>query len=160
MTMKKWISTLWLLCLLGVVVHAQREGLPQQGRIAERVEAMKVAFITQRLSLTTQEAQLFWPLYNEYEAEQSKIRQRYRLSDNFAGMTDAEAEKALDDALEMEQQLLNLKRDYTQRMRKILPVRKVAMLNRVEREFREELVKQIREMQMNRQQRRFNGRND
>ena len=36
---------------------------------AEKIEALKIAFITQKLQLTTDEAQKFWPVYNQYENE-------------------------------------------------------------------------------------------
>ncbi len=153
--MKKAIIGTILICLAAVIGYAQDDDLPEpQGQLAQRVEAMKVAFITDRLGLTPQESQNFWPIYNQYEDEQKKIRQKYKFSNNFATMTDAEAEKMLEGTLEMEQQLLNLKRDYIQRMRKVIPVRKIVMLNRSEHEFREELVKRLKEIQMNRPKRR------
>lgn len=153
--MKKAILAVFLVCFAVALGYAQDDDLPEpQGQLAQRVEAMKVAFITDRLGLTPQEAQNFWPIYNQYEEEQKKIRQKYRFSSNFATMTDAEAEKMVEGNLEMEQQLLNLKRDYIQRMRKVIPVRKIALLGRTERDFREELVKKLKEIQMNRQRRR------
>ncbi len=151
--MKKAIIGVLLVCCAAVIGYAQEDDLPEpQGQLARRVESMKVAFITERLSLTPQEAQAFWPIYNQYKDEEKKIRQKYKFSGNMAAMTDAEAEKALENALELEQQLLNLKRDYTQRMRKAIPVRKIVLLDRTERAFREELVKRLREMQRDRQQ--------
>jgi hypothetical protein len=65
-------------------------------------------------------------------------------------MSDAEAEKFLNSQLDMEQALLNLRKDYLQRMKKVLPVRKVAMLPRLEREFREELLGNLQQMRSNR----------
>ena len=41
---------------------------------SEKVMAAKVAFITSRLNLNTSQAQQFWPVYNEFEAERKKIR--------------------------------------------------------------------------------------
>ncbi|MDX1940497.1 MAG: hypothetical protein SFU99_08095 [Saprospiraceae bacterium] len=153
--MKKAIIGLLLLCFAVGASYAQDEDLPEpQGELARRVEAMKKAFITDRIGLTPKESQDFWPIYNQYEEEQKKIRQKYKFSGNFATMTDADAEKMVEGNLEMEQELLNLKRDYIQRMRKVIPIRKVAMLGRAEREFREELVKRLKDLQMNRPRRR------
>ncbi len=149
---KMWICLAMLYCSTWAVM-AQEDDSMMRGAAGERVKAMKVAFITDRLNLTPQESQEFWPLYNQYEEEQRKIREKYKLSFNYANMTNAEAEKVLNNALELEQQMLNLKRDYMQRFRKALPVTKVAMLNQVERDFREELVKRLRAMQEQRQER-------
>ena len=44
----------------------------------ERIESMKIGFITDKLSLSTEEAQKFWPVYNEYQAKQEKIRKGWR----------------------------------------------------------------------------------
>lgn len=154
--MRKWFLGVLLLCILPMAAWAQDDDELPAGQSGERIQAMRVAFITERLKLTPEESQKFWPLYNEYEAEQKKIRQKYKFNQNFATMTDAEAEQMLNGSLEMEQQLLNVKKDYVQRMRKAIPVRKIAMLNRVEREFKEELLKKLREIQMQNRQRRLN----
>lgn len=154
--MRKWIIGLLLLSALPVAVFAQDEYDLPQGQSNERIQALKVGFITERLKLTTEESQKFWPIYNEYEAEQKKVRQRYKFKKDFATMTDSEAEQMVSSGLEIEQQLLNLKKDYVQRMKKVIPVRKVAMLNSAERDFKEELLKRLRELQQNRQQRRLN----
>jgi hypothetical protein len=154
--MRKWIIGALLLGAFQVAVFAQDEEDFPQGQGGERMQALKVGFITERLKLTPDESQKFWPIFNEYEAEQKKIRQKHKLKQDFATMTDSEAEQLLSSGLEMEQQLLNLKKDYLQRMRKVIPVRKVAMLNRAERDFKEELLKRLRELQQNRQQRKLN----
>lgn len=152
--MKKWIFGVLLLFALPLAVVAQDEDddLPT-GQAGEQIQAQRVAFITKRLNLSTSESQKFWPLYNEYEAEQKKIRQKYKLKQDFATMTDAEAEETVSNMLEMEQQILNLKKDYFQRLRKVIPVRKIAMLPRAERDFKGELLKLLRQMQQNRQRR-------
>ena len=155
--MKKMISLLSL-CFLVAFGYAQDgTNIPEGSPLAKRVEAIKVAFITDKLQLTPEESQQFWPIYNEYEDKQKEIRQAYQFSDSFATMTDAQAEQMLNDHLEMERRLLDLKRDYIDRMRSAIPVRKIVMLNRVEAEFRKELVKRLRELQMNRRRR---GGND
>lgn len=158
--MKKAIVATIIFSFLAGFTWAQADydNLPQQGEAADRVKAMKTAFITSRLNLSTEESEKFWPLYNEYEVEQKKIREKYKFSNNFATMTDAEAERMVTSSFEMEQLLLNLKKDYFQKFRKVIPVRKIAMLNRTERDFREQLVKTLQDLQMNRKK-RFNGRN-
>ena len=44
----------------------------------ERVESAKIAFLTDKMSLTTEQAQKFWPLYNEYEAKRRALLKSYR----------------------------------------------------------------------------------
>jgi Tfp pilus assembly protein PilZ len=53
----------WVIILTGFYSVA---ALSQNNDKKETIESFKVAFITQKLNLTTKEAQLFWPVYNEY----------------------------------------------------------------------------------------------
>lgn len=143
--MRKWIFSLTVVLAAIVLTQAQ----PGERPAHERIQALRTAFITNRLNLTPEEAQQFWPLFNQFEAEQRKIRDKYRPSKDLMAMTDTEAERFLNSQFELEQEMLNLKKDYMQRMRKVLPVRKVAMLTRIEQDFREHLVENLQQMRAN-----------
>ena len=65
-----------------------REPAPK-GQDHERFEAEKVAYITQQLSLTVEEAQAFWPVYNQAQKEQREDFAKQR-----------EARKALREAID------------------------------------------------------------
>jgi hypothetical protein len=145
--MKKWIFSIALSIMALSALQAQPR--PERGG-GERVKALRTAFITNKLNLTPEEAQQFWPVYNQFEADQKKIRDQFAPGKDLMAMSDAEAEKFLNNQLDMEQNLLNLRKDYLQRMKKVLPVRKVAMLPRLEREFREELLGNLQQMRANR----------
>ena len=60
--MKTQILLFFLLSVLAV--NAQ-----PKDKIRERIKAQRVAFITDRLSLTPDEAQKFWPIYNQFTDE-------------------------------------------------------------------------------------------
>ncbi len=143
--MKKWIIGMALATFAILNLQAQ-PGPAAERPGGERIQAMRTAFITNRLSLSPEEAQQFWPLFNQFEAEQKKIRDKYRPAKDLLSMTDAEADKFLSSQFEMDQEMLNLKKDYMQRMKKVLPVRKVAMLTRIEQEFREQLLENLQQM--------------
>jgi hypothetical protein len=142
--MKRWI--LGVAMTLAVLTALQAQAGPPPDGGSERVKAMRTAFITNELQLTPEEAQVFWPIFNQFEAEQKRVRERYKPSKDLLSMTDAEAEKLLNSQLDMEEEIIQLKRDYTMRFKKILPVRKVAMLSRVEHEFREHLVQRLKDV--------------
>ena len=63
--MKK-VMILWMMSLVVLSVSAQK---PNREAKMEQMKAEKISFITQQLSLTTAEAQAFWPVYNEYEGK-------------------------------------------------------------------------------------------
>jgi hypothetical protein len=111
----------------------------------ERLEALKVAYLTKELDLTPQEAQQFWPLYNEMEAKMKAIRKQRRdnrldTKANHESLSDQELSAAVDRELAFEQQELDLKKQYNERFKKILPIKKVAKLHAAEHGFRKELL--------------------
>jgi hypothetical protein len=114
------------------------------------LEALKVAYLTEKLSLTPAEAQQFWPLYNELNDKMREVHKQQRANradtkQNFEAMTDAEVTKAIDQELALEQKELDLKKEYNERFKKILPVKKVARLIAAEHNFRKELLKGARD---------------
>ena len=79
----------------------------------ERIKALKIAFITEKLELTETEAQNFWPLYNAHEANNDALRQQSRQNRKGAdleSMTDADAKSMIDKMLVLEQQKLQLRK--------------------------------------------------
>ncbi len=128
----------------------------QQGRMNERmqdkVEAYKIAFFTEKLQLTPEESKDFWPLYNQFENEREALKTRYKLEGRrIELMSDGEVEDFVNKQLEMEEQMVKIRRDYVQRFKKILPIRKVAMLQNIDNEFKRALLEEIRQRRENRQ---------
>ena len=111
----------------------------------EKLDALKVAYLTNQLNLTPTEAQAFWPLYNELEGKMHDLRKQKRenritTKQKHAEMTDAQLSAAVDRELTLEQQELDLKKVYNERFKKILPMKKVAQLYAAEHGFRKELL--------------------
>jgi hypothetical protein len=142
--MKNKILGILALMFLGIYASGQ------QPADNERLQAMRVAFITNALQLTPEESQDFWPVYNEYETEQKEIRRKYRPGRQTMLMDDQELEQHLENTLRMEEELLQLKRTYFSRLKEVIPIRKIAMLQQAENKFKEEILKQIRQRQENR----------
>jgi len=111
----------------------------------EKLDALKVAYLTNELNLTPTEAQSFWPLYNELEDKMKEVRKERRdnrigTKSNYAELTDAQLSAAVNRELALEQQELDLKKEYNERFKKILPMKKVAKLHVAEQGFRKELL--------------------
>lgn len=113
-----------------------------QGGKKEKIEALRVAFITQQLNLTSDESQKFWPVYNEYQDKARAARREFKTTTN-SFTTDKEAQEFLDAELLFKQRELNLYKEYYDKFKKILPLKKVAMLRQAEEEFKKELLKQL-----------------
>jgi hypothetical protein len=120
----------------------------QQGK---RIEAMRIAFITQRLNLTSEEAQQFWPVFNQFSEKMQQIKGT-KMDAPLDEMSDADAEKMILTEFDKESRELELKKEYYQKLKKVLSVRKIAKLYRAERDFKNELVKYLKEAREERKQ--------
>ena len=129
-----------LLLLLGVTVEAVAQ-------LDERLEPYRVAFFTERLNLTTEEAKAFWPLYNEHKAKLKDLKETSGMNRIAAvrRMTDEEAETYMNRYYDYKQKELALEIESMNKFKEVLPVRKVAMIPRVEQQFRTELLRKLRE---------------
>jgi adenylate kinase family enzyme len=120
---------------------------------ADKIEALKVGFITEKLNLSSAEAKNFWPVYNEYESQMKKLRLKEK--ENTAiikaktSATDADADKFLADQLSIKQQQLDLTKKYVAEFKKVLPPKKVARLFMLEQEFKQQLLKRLKERRGN-----------
>jgi len=123
----------------------------QPRKPGDRIESLRIAFFTEKLQLTPDESKDFWPLYNEYQESEKNIRQAHKNETSLELMSDAQVEDFIENSFEMDEKLLQLKKEYYGKMRKVLPPRKIAMLNRVERQFKERL---LQEWQNRQQQKR------
>jgi Spy/CpxP family protein refolding chaperone len=118
----------------------------------EKIEALKVAYITKKLNLTPEEAQKFWPVYNKYQAEMDKLRKDFRgeMSEellHLEQLSTADAEKALNDMLTFKSSELELTKKYTAEFKKVLSAQKVVKLFVAEQEFKKELLRMLKERQ-------------
>ena len=131
------------ICLASVVnLSAQAKN----GQIKERVEAQRIGFITQRLSLTPEESQQFWPIYNQYTEKIQQIRNSVKLEQAFDNMSEADAEKLIIAQMDKETRELDLRKEYYQKFKKVLSVQKIGKLYKAERDFRGELLRQLQEV--------------
>ncbi|MCW5906806.1 MAG: hypothetical protein KIS94_03020 [Chitinophagales bacterium] len=124
-------------CLTTVSAMATEEHSMQGDGKGDKIEALRIAFISQRLSLTPDEAQKFWPLYNQYTADMKKLRENFGMG---AGKPQLTAEQSLD----FEQKKLDLKKKYKTQFEAAIGKDKVNTLYSLEEEFRQQL-KQMRE---------------
>lgn len=119
----------------------------------QRVQAIRIAIFSEVLQLTPGEAEGFWPVYNEYLDRREALVQQFRPLKQLDAMSDAEVEEQIRRHFERQQRELDLEKELVQKLRKILPLRKIARLPQAERQFRESLLKRLQEA---REQRRMN----
>ena len=142
------LSAIALLLFIATSLAAQGPGNRQQNR--ERIEAQKVAFITERLELTPAEAQQFWPVYNEFDAKRRELNREFKKAVDpenidIDKMSDKDAEELADQTLIHAQKLLDLRKEYHAKFKSILPPKKLLKLYDTEREFQKMLMDRLRD---------------
>jgi hypothetical protein len=151
---RKTVVLIFILILSVPRIHAQNTN-------QERLDAYKIAFFTKRLNLTVREAEVFWPVYNEFQAKKNQIRQeRVQLNRKFnqeaATMSDEQLTAAGDKLIELEVLEAELSVAFHQQLKGVLPPIKILRLYQAENQYRQQLLIELqkRREQSNTQQQR------
>lgn len=123
--MKKYL--LFLLAIFASFSFVMAQNTNSQR--SEKIKALKIAFITQKLQLTSAEAEKFWPVYNQYDNEIRQLRMNNKNGD----------------VLESEQKLLDIRKKYKPSFEKILGPQRLNDLYNAERDFRNLLIRRLKE---------------
>lgn len=144
------MKNILFMTLMGFVfnVFAQTPDEPGEQE-KQKMDALKIAFITEKLDLSPKEAETFWPVFNRYDKEIRTVRKKERESSKAfsqkTGATDAEADKFLTDQLALKQQEVDLLKKYIPEFKKVLPANKVARLLSLEHEFKMQLLHKLKD---------------
>jgi len=111
-------------------------GIAQQPQKVEMLESLRVAYITKQLQLSPEEAQKFWPVYNNYQQDQRKMMKEHKDKNGTE--------------LELEEKLLNLRKRYRNDFTRTISEEKFDRLMKAERNWGEMVRKEM-------QRRRENG---
>ena len=148
--MKKALLILFILSATAFVTNAQHGREDNDRR--EKIDAWKIGYITEQLQLTPAEAQVFWPIFNEFENKRHEERES--MSTEFPddpsavrNMTDEQADQLIQKHLQHEQQQVDLKKEYYQKLKTVLPVKKIFLLFEAESQFKRILLERLNEHQ-------------
>ena len=142
-----------LLLLLSINFYAQGKKIfERKEQIKEKIYALKVAFITNELSLTSSEAEKFWPIYNLFEANQFDLKHQKSISyikkmddETLNKMSDKEALTVLAQMEVIEDEVFQLRKKLIVSLKSILSPVKIIKLKKAEDEFNKKLLQQYRE---------------
>ena len=135
--MKQILLILMIALGASVVTVAQDD----EGKGAgSRIEALKIAYLTKKLNLSTDEAQKFWPIYNQYVGEIRKTR--------------IDARQNKEGEIPTEEKILNIRKKYNGEFGKALSSEKVNTFFKAEKEFGTGVQKELMERRMQRMENR------
>ena len=142
---------LFLMCVIPVFAQEvdPDDDMQVNPKAKEKINAARVAYITERLGLTPEEAEKFWPVYREFVQKRQDLRQDLRKQKKSGG----DEKTLLDLEFKVKQQELDLEKDYSGRLQKIVSAQKLITLRQAEGDFRRMLIRQIQQREI-RQERR------
>lgn len=118
-------------------------------QMQERIKAQKVAFITERLDLSSKEAQAFWPIYNAFEDKTNTMRQNdlkeVRQKMRRGNLSEAEAQEILDQFMRVEDKLHEAKKQLVRDLGGAIAPQKIIALKSAEDAFNKRLLQMLQQ---------------
>lgn len=157
--MRPFLRILFTLCISLPAFAQQEDDLPGtvDPKVEAKVRAAHIAYITDQLALTPEEAEKFWPIYREFGEKRRAIRQELR--DMKRNPDPNKTQEQNDEVLvnkqfEVKQKELNLEKDYSGRLLKVISAQKLRTLPEAERRFRQMILDQVQRRQLQQDQQR------
>lgn len=135
----------WIGWFVTLVFLAHNAGAQNDGR--QRIEAAKIAMITNRLNLTTEQASQFWPVYNEYNGKKQELNRRIRQLNQESG-PNAPNNQLLNGLREVnatKQKIADLDNEYLDRFLKVITPAQLKELYQTERDFNRRLLERLQQ---------------
>lgn len=133
-----------LLFLLVVVLSCQKVFSQDAGN--QKIDNAKIGLITNRLNLSAEQSQQFWPIYNEFDGKKKDIRKQMRrliVETNTLTTSDDKILANLKETLNLQQKEVDLEKEYMGKFLKVVNVRQLAELYKAEQVFTQMLLKRL-----------------
>lgn len=138
-----------LLLLISFSFYGQGEKMREK---KEQIKALKVAFLTNELKLTSNEAEKFWPVYNTFDDKQFELRHQKMKSfmrkmndETLDKMSEKEASVFLNQMESTEEEIFSLRKNFIATLKGIIPATKIIKLRKSEEDFNRKLLQQYRD---------------
>ena len=138
-----------LLLLVSFTFYGQGEKMREK---KEQIKALKVAFLTTELKLTSNEAEKFWPVYNTFDDKQFELRHQKMKSfmrkmndETLDKMSEKEATAFLNQMESTEEEIFSLRKNFIATLKGIIPATKIIKLRKSEEDFNRKLLQQYRD---------------
>jgi len=126
----------------------------------EKINGLRIAYLTDKLGLTPEQAEKFWPIYREFALKRMEARAELRQAKKGMDPNNPDPKKQqelVDLSLKVKQRVLDLEKEYSGRLLKVVTAQQMLRLPTAEAEFRGYLNDLIQQRRLN-QQRRENFR--
>ena len=146
MNNKKFILFLLAIISYTLSILAQNDDLER----FENFRSSRIAFITEQINLTPKEAEVFWPVYNEFDSKRQSInKERIKVAGYYLivkeKLNEQEASEIADKIISLQKKEALLSEEYNSKFKAVLPASKVLRLYYAELQFKKQLLKQLKE---------------
>ncbi len=159
--MKKLSAILLMLAFFSASAFAQGPPKPLNHDHHEKIESMRIAFITDKVEISSDQAKVFWPIYNEMQDEMKSVREDFKKlmkAWRKEDLKDSEAKKLLEDKFKIEQKKLDIEKKYHSKFLSVLSPVQVGKLYLAEEQFKRELISKMRDRDHDRNRERGRSR--
>jgi hypothetical protein len=149
----KILTNIIVMLLLSARLFAQEEEIQQDEpdpTVRQKIQAARIAYITDQLALTPEESEKFWPIYREFTEKRQHLLKEYRQAKRNPdpNKTAEQNDKELVElSLKLKQQEVDLEKDYSAKLLKVISAQKLRTLPEAERKFRQMILDQIQRRQ-------------
>ena len=127
----------------------------QSREAMKKIESARIALITERLGLTPDQAEKFWPVYREYNMERRELRKEFREARqgvDIKNLTEEQSKQLIQKSLDLKQNELNLEKEYSRRMSDVISTQQLFKLKNAEKDFQQMLLKRIQDQRQRQDQ--------
>ncbi len=123
----------------------------QDPQVQEKIKNLRIAYISDKLGLTPEQAERFWPVYREFSDKRRDLRQEFvdaRKQINTENPDPAKQEELVKLGLNLKQRELDLEKVYSDRLLKVITAQQMLTLRKAEGDFQRIILEQIQQRRM------------
>lgn len=114
----------------------------------QKIESARIALITERLGLTPEQAEKFWPIYNEYNNHRRELvqeLQKARRNVDMKNLSEEQGQALMKLGMDIRERQLMLEKNYAQRLNQVITTQQMLSLRKAEEDFRRMIIQRLEE---------------
>jgi len=143
------ILGVWLVGSFVAMGQDQTEN-EQDPKALEKINALRIAYLSEKLNLTSEQAEKFWPIYREFSDKRKELRRELidARKQVKADQNPQKDEALVKLGLELKQRELDLEKTYSERLLKVISAQQILSLRKAEGDFQQLIRDQIQQRRL------------
>ncbi len=147
--MYKIISLLLIITLSSSLAFTQGHREDMSPEMRTKFETQKISYISQQVDVTPEQAQAFWPLYNEHQKKKDILRDEFkqmyhRLKNDFKNLSEKEMEQIGDRFADLKVDKAKLDREYHNKFKEILSAKQILKFHMADKRYHGMLIRRLK----------------